>query len=394
MIKIKNRLFLFLLVLFFLSSSCLFSCRKEKVIVDGGFNDIREEIVLFVIESNNSLKYESFQTVNRLEKSVVVGQNILVYINSANDRSFLLKVKKDNNDYIINSDTIAMFYKSNDNIGTISECLKWIKDKDKWDISGLILWSHGTSWYPDTTSNQSLYGKKFFSDHGEIKLKSFGDDRGEKIDVKRLASIIPKVNFLIFDACSMGTMEVLYEFRDKAKYIVASPTETLAESIPYQKVTPLLNNSSEDLENICKIYMDYYKSFSDLRKSASISLFDMSKFDLLANKLKGFRTLRLTQDFEEEKIMRIDFSDNFPGPIYDFSSFVNRNFDTNEAEILNGLAQECILYSDHTEQFLGNKIENLSGVGISVVNQNNKYFDYYNNLKWGIDTKVEPTREK
>jgi len=368
----------------------LFGCYKEKEIIIPDVVDVDEEVVLFIVEANNNLKYEAFQTINRLETSITKSQNILVYVNSDDDNSFLLRVKKDDDEYIFNSDTIARFNKIDDNIITISECLAWIKGK--WNISGIVFWSHGTSWYPDTIPNKSLNGKQFYDNHGQIKLKSFGDDRGKKIDIKRLASTIPNVDFLIFDACSMATMEVLYEFKDKAKYIVASPTETLAESMPYQNVTRFLTSSPKDLESICKMYIDYYKSYTDLRRSASISLFDMSKFDLFVNKLKECKYMSLNYDFEKEKIMRLDFSDDFPGPIYDFLGFLSRNFDSREVDLLDGMLRKCILYKGHTESILGNKVDSLSGVGISIVSRYDKYLSYYNKLKWTIDTSFEPVR--
>ena len=31
--------------------------------------------------------------------------------------------------------------------------------------------------------------------------------------------------FILFDACLMSSIEVLYDLRDKAKYVIASPAE-------------------------------------------------------------------------------------------------------------------------------------------------------------------------
>ncbi len=376
-------LYLFFLIIFFFSG-----CRKGKVL--GVNNEIltNNDIVLFIIEANNSLKYEAFQTINRLEKSIVSGQNILVYINSDVEYSYLLKVKKDDNDFVINSDTLKRFNKVEDNLKMISTCIKWIEDEKDERISGLVLWSHGTSWYPDTIMRNINSNESYLNKYG-IKLKSFGDEAGKKIDIQKLAIVIPQVDFLIFDACSMGTLEVLYEFKDKAKYIIASPTETLAESIPYQNSAAFLKKSVSDLKIICRNYMQYYKNYTDFRRSASICLYETEKFGKLASRMKDINLKKIASniDFDTTDVQRLDFSENFPVPIYDYYSFLRENYEEEELNILSKVAEDCILFKDSTAKFLDYKITEFSGFGISIISKDDRNFDYYRKLKWVIDTK-------
>ena len=42
-------------------------------------------------------------------------------------------------------------------------------------------------------------------------------------------------SFIYFDSCFMGNIESLYELRNNASAIVASPTEVLTEGMPYDK---------------------------------------------------------------------------------------------------------------------------------------------------------------
>ena len=63
---------------------------------------------------------------------------------------------------------------------------------------GLILWSHGTSWLPSNTS-----------------LRSFGKDHGSEMDIPDLSISLPVYfDFILFDACLMGSVEVAYELKD------------------------------------------------------------------------------------------------------------------------------------------------------------------------------------
>jgi hypothetical protein len=89
---------------------------------------------------------------------------------------------------------------------------------------GLILWSHGTSWLPAGT-----------------QLRSFGKDSGKEMNLPDLADALPvKFNFILMDACLMGSVEVAYELKDKTDFIIASSTETIADGFPYDKIIPEL----------------------------------------------------------------------------------------------------------------------------------------------------------
>ena len=71
---------------------------------------------------------------------------------------------------------------------------------------GLILWSHGTTWLPSNT-----------------QLRSFGIDHGSEMNILALSLALPvHFDFLLFDACLMGAVEVAYELQDKTNYIIAS----------------------------------------------------------------------------------------------------------------------------------------------------------------------------
>src|SRR5690606_42061570 len=99
---------------------------------------------------------------------------------------------------------------------------------------GLILWSHATGWIPPPA--------------GKIKLKSFGDDQGDEMDIKELKNALPNnLDFILFDACSMASVEVLYEIKDKAKHFIVSQCEAVANRMPYNNIvdyqfTPELNS--------------------------------------------------------------------------------------------------------------------------------------------------------
>ena len=51
------------------------------------------------------------------------------------------------------------------------------------------------------------------------------------MEIDDLAKGLPDdlFDFILFDACYMASVECTYELRNKAEYILASPTETMAD---------------------------------------------------------------------------------------------------------------------------------------------------------------------
>lgn len=77
----------------------------------------------------------------------------------------------------------------------------------------LILGSHATGWLPADYS----------------KSRSFGDDNGAKIHIPDLSKALEQsgihFDYILFDACLMSQVEVAYELRNTADYLILSPAE-------------------------------------------------------------------------------------------------------------------------------------------------------------------------
>ena len=101
---------------------------------------------------------------------------------------------------------------------------------------GLVMWSHSDGWIPATNKNYPAYTSEFSTsptvssfgiDTGTNKLSS---NKGPQMDVADMASAISEAGihckFIFFDSCLMQNIEVAYELRNAADYIVASPIAT------------------------------------------------------------------------------------------------------------------------------------------------------------------------
>ncbi|NCD72493.1 clostripain-related cysteine peptidase [Mucilaginibacter agri] len=334
-----------------------------------------KRMVLVYMEANNDLRYDALNCINKMEKGASnLDGTLLVYIKTTTGKSYLLKIKADADENRIVSDTIKTY----DNTAAsdpqvVQQVIKDAQSAYPADSYGLVLWSHATSWAPAT---------------GKVKVLSFGEDTGKQMDIIDLKNALPNnLDFLIFDACSMGGVEVLYEFKDKAKYIIASPTETLAESFPYESITPLLFQSTGDLTSVAKAYFDYYNAYTDDRRSATVVLVKTSEMQPLASAMKSLIAShkKYGDSLISTGVQRLDYTANFPVPNYDFGDFLEHNFNTGDLTGINQQLNKTILYKAATPSFIGVPIAKFSGLTSYIPYQGDANLTYYKKLKWYTD---------
>ncbi len=116
------------------------------------------------------------------------------------------------------------------------DVLVYVRTNFKAADYGLVMWSHADGWIPATNKSYPAYTSEpsttptvssFGIDTGTNKLSS---DKGTQMDVADMASAISEADihckFIFFDSCLMQNIEVAYELRNAADYIVASPIAT------------------------------------------------------------------------------------------------------------------------------------------------------------------------
>ena len=145
---------------------------------------------------------------------------------------------------------------------------------------GLIFGSHATGWMPAA----------------KTVGRAFGDDNGYSIDIPELHDVLAssfgssgKLDFILFDACMMGSVEVAYELRDVTDYCVASVMETPVYGFPYQLMFDCLVREPVDYRRICTVFTEYYLAQSTQKETfwGTCAAVDCSKLDGLATAVAG-----------------------------------------------------------------------------------------------------------
>ena len=145
------------------------------------------------------------------------------------------------------------------------------------DKLGLVIGSHGSSWYNTIATRALGYD-------GSLSNAILLPDM-----VEAMESVGKKFEFLLFDACYMGTTEVCYEFRNVADYQISSVMEVPAYGFPYDFFMKYLYQGTVDAyKQVCRSFIEYYKSEYDSGNIAwgTIALIDSKEVQSLTNSIK------------------------------------------------------------------------------------------------------------
>ncbi|MDR2968959.1 MAG: hypothetical protein LBV32_05075 [Tannerellaceae bacterium] len=125
------------------------------------------------------------------------------------------------------------------------------------DSYGMIFSSHATAWFPSDYKNM---------------LRWFGEENGKYIEIDDLASALKglPLEFIAFDACSMGAVECAYELRDCANYFISSTSEIMGIGFPLKEMLPWLFTSVPDYRNIVRSFHDFFLNYKNPYGSLSV----------------------------------------------------------------------------------------------------------------------------
>jgi hypothetical protein len=142
---------------------------------------------------------------------------------------------------------------------TLTDFLTWAKDAYPADRTVLVLWDHGDGW--DQGEGPSSRTSKIRGMFGDQESGSQQFEPNHQIKLAIMASGIT-IDLLGLDACTMGTIETLYEFKDVAPIIVSSEEETPDRGWLYLPVlSSLFSNTNMSVEALANIVVASFQSY-------------------------------------------------------------------------------------------------------------------------------------
>lgn len=226
---------------------------------------------------------------------------------------------------------------------------------------------------------------------GQDQVGPAGSYTSYEIELQDFAEAIPmQLDYILFDACLMGGVEVAYELKDKVKKLGFSQTEVLAEGFNYQELTShLLLEDTPAPEAVCKDFFTQYDIQTGVYRSATVSMVDCTSMDALADVCKDlFDTYgAVIQTMPSTGIQQ--FYRGSHHWFYDLESIlINAGITTGELARLHDALDQCIAYKAHTPEFMNSfDIHTFCGLSMYLPSHGSDELDsYYKTLSWNKAT--------
>lgn len=251
------------------------------------------------------------------------------------------------------------------------------------DSYGLILGSHASGWMKGNS----------------VQSKAFGDDDGYNIDIPDLADVLKnsfseKLDFVLFDACMMGTAEVGYELKEITSHCIASVMETPALGFPYKQIFSYLYSENIDYSAVCHEFI----SFNKVNNAwGTCAVMDCSQMENLASavkaKLSEWQDALSSVSMQNVQRYGVNSYKYFSYDVLDFfrelgrKSGVVKTTDLNEAiasvqSALNQavIAKDCLSGVDYDFEGLTIDGTRFCGIGMYIPKEVNDYVP--DNISW------------
>lgn len=274
---------------------------------------------------------------------------------------------------------------------TLRKTLEVVKENVPSRSYGMLFSSHATGWLPaGAYNNMPVIAKSV----GECEQNVGNRMDYYEIDLKDFARAFPyKFEYILFDACLMGGVEVAYELKDVCDYVGFSQAEVAAAGFNYNTLLHnLLSGKEADMVSVCR---DYYEQYADDKDyGATISLVDCRFMDDLASVCKrifednaaGLSRLRANEVqgfFRENKRYYYDLED----------MIVKAGTPAYQLEEFRKVMSDVIAYKACTDAFMVNLrgfyITNFCGLSSYMPSVGTAVLDgYYKTLAWNKATSL------
>ena len=247
---------------------------------------------------------------------------------------------------------------------------------------GLVAASHGSAW------TNSIFMSRSFGQDGK------GTDNTMLVSdmADAMKATGKKFDFLLFDACFMGTAEVCYDLRDVADYQIVSVMEVPAYGFPYESSLDYLYEGTVDgYKKICQAYIDFYQERYENGDYAwgTIALIDSKEMEGLADATRAEIVEHkdvLGNDFDESDIQEYG-KQGGRGIAYDLGQLMavlnNGTMPNAFADQLNKtvLYKSCLEIANPSSH----KVDaaNYCGLGVYIpIRYNDNWNDFFKTISW------------
>lgn len=351
-------------------------------------------LLYLAIDNNFNLQTDYYAKINALTanwKKEYKG-NIAVYADSGNKNPVLVNIRYDEKRGISVADTVINYNESQNSAS--AEILRRIMndtaERFPADTYGLVFLSHSSGWLPKgSLANPQSIGQ----DTGDKTGKS------NEMELRDFAQALPyDLEYIFFDSCFMGAIEVAYELKDRVRYVAGSPAEVLVMGeFIYGPMVAHLMEGEPDIVAVARDFFEYFDAQTGSTRSATISVVDTGKLEPVAEIAR-----ELLDGVDGEALVDVSSIQNFrPGSSYlyfDFGDYIKALYPDRFDEFMDVL-DEVFVYKANTPTYYSNKgadneIRAFSGLTIYIPQAQYPFMNSeYLKLKWAkaVGTHVPST---
>lgn len=344
------------------------ACHKDDV-------DVKEwtgRTLIVYLGVDNNFAGEGAQKIKALTEGWREGYNgnLLVYADGG--EAVLVHIHENKNGKTF-ADTIRKYGAENSaDPMVLKRVLSEVKERFPADSYGMVVLSHGSGWLPE----------------GQLMAPaSIIQDRSDEMEFLEFVDAIPlTLDFIVFDACFMGSIEVAYELKEKAKYIVASPAEVLSPGFVYKSMVGHLMAPEPRLKVVAKEFYDYFNAMDGDWKSATVSVVKTEELEQVAEFLVGIGNVTVSERVNLQEVQQYGYG-AYP-LFWDVWDYVTR-WAPEYAEQFSAVLERAILYKAATPGYYSsgnmryNKISVYSGLAMYVPQADYPYLNReFRKLKW------------
>ena len=246
-------------------------------------------VLIYMAGENNlsSFSDEDLAEIKKGSRSLKDNQNLIVYVDKWDIKPYMARVK----DGML-VDSVAMEESSSADPAVMENVIRQMRTKYPAKSYGLVLWGHSTGWL---ISNDSI---------PYAGTRAYGVDWNPQscwMNIPSMARAIAKgmnqekLKFVFGDCCNLNCIEVAYELRNAAEYVIGSPAEIPDPGAPYEVIMSDLFSQSDNFYQL--LIDDYHNYYLKAFKERPNYFYDLMPGDLegYSEPLSAIRTSALEE---------------------------------------------------------------------------------------------------
>ncbi len=320
--------------------------------------------VLVYMEGRNNLSDAALYDLSEMRRAKLPEDcRLIVYRSISGEKNpVLMEIKHGKDSVMITYPAEAM--------ATDPEQLRAVLDDVKRhapsDELGIIFWSHSSGWCQKSPMLSRGFGQEYSSHQMSIT------DLAAALDGQGL-------DFIFFDTCYMGCVEVAYELRNAATRMVASVCEVPADGMPYEQTLPFIFDANIDdgLKNAIDATVNLYTENGTTSCPSTLSLIDLTRMQSVADSTKKIISNQLPDEFTPQ---RFSTASPYRELFFDLGQYIEAL--GGETEVVGN----AVIYERHTPYKVWNilSLDHCSGLTIGIPSINPAIYEkyLYSTLEW------------